>query len=439
MKKIFRVLFLGIISLFAAVNVNAATGSIEITRKQTSFDTTYNAYKLLDLSYDQVNKSYAYTINSKWADFFASDGSSYVTIDKNNYVTINDNADVAELAKKALAYAKNNNKAAEGSVTIEAGAGTGKIDGLGLGYYLVDSSLGALCHLSTTDLTAKIEEKNAEPTIEKTAPVSTGKIGDVVDYTINVTVAAGAENYVVTDKMSEGLTYNKDIAIKYLDKDGNEVTGLTASIVETATSNYTFKVDFSGVNLAKVSKIVITYSATINEKAANGSQNNNAKLDFGNNQKTISSVTTEISSVSFIKVSDKGANLVGAKFKLFDAATGGEEIKVVKESDGVYRVATANEEGVLMEAGTVTIKGLAKGTTYYLQEETAPEGFTKLADRFAVTTGTNEAYNVINTTGTLLPTTGGIGTTLFVVVGTIMVLSLGTVLVSKYRMSKFNA
>ena len=50
-----------------------------------------------------------------------------------------------------------------------------------------------------------------------------------------------------------------------------------------------------------------------------------------------------------------------------------------------------------------------------------------------------EVYNVINTTGTLLPSTGGIGTTLFVVVGTIMVLSLGTVLVSKYRMSKFNA
>ena len=92
-----------------------------------------------------------------------------------------------------------------------------------------------------------------------------------------------------------------------------------------------------------------------------------------------------------------------------------------------------------MEAGTVTIKGLAKGTTYYLQEEIAPEGFTKLADRFEVTTGTNEVYNVINTTGTLLPSTGGIGTTLFVVVGTIMVLSLGTVLVSKYRMSKFNA
>ena len=180
-------------------------------------------------------------------------------------------------------------------------------------------------------------------------------------------------------------------------------------------------------------------SSQINEKAANGSQNNNAKLDFGNNQKTISSVTTEISSVSFMKVSDKGAKLVGAKFKLFDAATGGKEIKVVKESNGVYRVATANEEGVLMEAGTVTIKGLAKGTTYYLQEEIAPEGFTKLADRFEVTTGTNEVYNVINTTGTLLPSTGGIGTTLFVVVGTIMVLSLGTVLVSKYRMSKFNA
>lgn len=456
MKKVFRILFLGIISLFAAITVNAATtGSIEINRTKTNYDTVYNAYRILDLSYDATNKSYAYTLNSTWKNFFTiGDGKDYVNIDR-EYVTIKSGADAAELAKRALAYAKANNINAEKTTTIAKGERQATITGLELGYYLVDSSLGALCHLSSTDLKATIIEKNAEPTIEKTAttPVEgTAKIGDVVDYSVTVTVAAGAKNYVVTDKMSEGLTYNKDIAIKYLDKDGNEVAGLTASIDETATDNYTFKIDFSNVNLANVAKIKITYSATINENAVdnNSSQSNEAKLSFGNNSNTTSSTKTIttyealFSKVSNKKIDDKNIELDGAEFKLYDAKTGGNEIKVVKVREGVYRVATAkeiedNKAVEFIVGGKVTIKGLAKDTSYYLEETKAPDGYTKLAERYEIKAGTNEVSMVVNTSGVVLPTTGGIGTTLFVLIGTIMVLSLGTVLVSKYRMTKFNA
>ena len=84
MKKVFRVLFLGIISLFAAITVNAATtGSIEINRTETNYETKYNAYRILDLSYDATNKSYAYTLNGKWSDFFTTGaGKDYVVIDE---------------------------------------------------------------------------------------------------------------------------------------------------------------------------------------------------------------------------------------------------------------------------------------------------------------------------------------------------------------------
>ena len=462
MKKVFRILFLGIISLFAAITVNAATtGSIEINRTKTNYDTVYNAYRILDLSYDATNKSYAYTLNAKWSDFFTTGaGKDYVVIDENNYVKFIDynnksqgEALAAELAKKALAYAKANNINPinpEKTTTIAKGKTQATITGLELGYYLVDSSLGALCHLSSTDLKATINEKNAEPSIEKTAttPVEgTAKIGDKVDYKIVVNVAAGSQKYVVTDKMTAGLTFNNDINIKYLNAEGNEVTGLTsATINTTASTNYTFIIDFSDVNLANVAKIEITYSATINENAINdaSSQNNSATLSFGNNNTTSSSSTsTTTYEAKFVKVSDKGAKLTGAKFRLYDALTGGNEIKVVKVSDeGVYRVATAKEiednKAVEIEAGEVVIKGLAL-TDYYLEETTAPEGFTKLAARAKLTSGAETALEVVNTTGVALPTTGGIGTTLFVLVGSIMVLSLGTVLVSKYRMIKFNA
>lgn len=454
MKKVFRILFLGIISLFAAITVNAATtGSIEINRTETNYDTVYNAYRILDLSYDATNKSYAYTLNSTWEDFFRTGaGKDYVNIDR-EYVTIksskSSDADVAELAKKALAYAKANNIKVEKTTTIAKGEKQATITGLELGYYLVDSSLGALCHLSSTDLKATINEKNAEPSIEKTATTSvegTAKIGDKVDYKIVVNVAAGYQKYVVTDKMTAGLTFNNDITIKYYDAEGNEVTGLTGVTTDTTASNkYTFKIDFSNVNLANVAKIEITYSATINENAVdkNSSQSNEAKLSFGNNSNTTSSTKTITTyEALFTKVSDKGVKLTGAKFRLYDALTGGNEIKVVKVSEGVYRVATdeeiKNNKAVEIEAGDVVIKGLAL-TNYYLEETTAPEGFTKLAARVKLTAGAETTLEVVNTTGVFLPSTGGMGTTLFVLVGTIMVLSLGTVLVSKYRMTKFNA
>lgn len=453
MKKVFRILFLGIISLFAAITVNAATtgGSITIDRQgKTNYETKYNAYRILDLSYDEDNDSYAYTLNEEWRNFFTTGaGKDYVNIDR-EYVTIKSGADAAELAKEALAYAKANNINLEKTtITLAKGERQATITGLKLGYYLVDSSLGTLCSLNSTAKDVTINEKNAEPSIEKTATTlveGTAKIGDKVDYKIVVNVAKGYQKYVVTDKMTAGLTFNNDINIKYLNAEGNEVTVLTgAATSTTASTNYTFKIDFSNVNLANVAKIEITYSATINENAINdaSSQNNSATLSFGNNNTTSSSSTsTTTYEAKFVKVSDKDVKLTGAKFRLYDALTGGNEIKVVKVREGVYRVATAKEiednKAVEIEAGEVVIKGLAL-TDYYLEETAAPEGFTKLAARVKLTSGAETTLDVVNTTGVALPTTGGIGTTLFVLVGTIMVLSLGTVLVSKYRMTKFNA
>lgn len=487
MKKVFRILFLGIISLFAAITVNAATtGSIEINRTKTNYDTVYNAYRILDLSYDATNKSYAYTLNAKWSDFFTTGaGKDYVVIDENNYVKFIDynnksqgEALAAELAKKALAYAKANNINPinpEKTTTIAKGKTQATITGLELGYYLVDSSLGALCHLSSTDLKATINEKNAEPSIEKTAttPVEgTAKIGDKVDYKIVVNVAAGSQKYVVTDKMTAGLTFNNDINIKYLNAEGNEVTGLTsATINTTASTNYTFIIDFSDVNLANVAKIEITYSATINENAVdnNSSQSNEAKLSFGNNSNTTSSTKTIttyealFSKVSNKKIDDKNIELDGAEFKLYDAATGGNEIKVIliDEANHIYRVATEAEKdaavAITATNGKATIFGLGNGT-YYLAETKQPEGYNILASRVEVkvenadnkartevTENDKTVYvegsggvHVINYNGAVLPTTGGLGTTLFITIGSLVALMAAVVLVTNKRMANEN-
>lgn len=130
--------------------------------------------------------------------------------------------------------------------------------------------------------------------------------------------------------------------------------------------------------------------------------------------------------------------MTGATFKLYDAATDGNEIKVVKVSDGVYRVAEASEEGTEIEAGSAIIKGL-KGddTKYYLEETKAPNGYNILTERKEVTISSIETNtsNVINKAGAELPSTGSFGTKVFYLVGSILLIGALIFMISKRRMN----
>ncbi|WP_153049272.1 SpaA isopeptide-forming pilin-related protein, partial [Streptococcus suis] len=124
-------------------------------------------------------------------------------------------------------------------------------------------------------------------------------------------------------------------------------------------------------------------------------------------------------------------------FKLYDASTGGTEIKVVKDTDGTYRVAEASEAGVAIEAGQVVIKGLKGGTTYYLEEIKAPNGYNILTERQSIEVKENNTAqaNIVNKKGGVLPSTGAIGTTLFYLVGSILLLVALVYTISKRRMN----
>ena len=200
----------------------------------------------------------------------------------------------------------------------------------------------------------------------------------------------------------------------------------------------------------------ITYSAVINENAKIADPENNTftlKYNDKGDQSDITEVVTY--QITLEKVDKDGNKLKGAKFKLYDAKTGGNEIPVVlvtgdndpanygtKDStvDNVYRHAKTGETGVEMITGTtgkIVVKGLANGT-YYFEETDAPEGFNKLTGRTDATTITdaNATISVLNQAGTELPSTGGMGTTLFYVFGIILVLGGSIFLVSRRRMVK---
>ena len=252
MKKLFNllvafVLFVGIVPVFADT-----TGKITITNAANGKE--YKVYEILQLeSYDNAKKAYAYKATSAWETFVNSQ-TSYFNVDAQGYVTWVENADVKAFAEIALKYAEENNTIVPTASQKATADGNLVFDNLDLGYYLVDSSMGALCGLTTTKPEASIKEKNTIPTITKEVKedssnqygeTNTAQIGDVIDFRTTVTAGNGAENYVIHDTMTSGLTLlTNSISVKV---DGTTVSASTDTaktyIVTTTSSGFTITFD----------------------------------------------------------------------------------------------------------------------------------------------------------------------------------------------------
>ena len=455
-KKLICMLFMLVLSV---VNVSAAEKGT-ITINKAIVNESYNIYKVLDLeTYDKVNNHYIYRAASGWETFL--DGATdYLEARNENgdkYYVWKDGVDKSrakEFAEKAYKYAKDNNITP--TMTKEATSTSVVFDNLDLGYYLVDSSVGALLHLTTTNPTATVNEKNTlNPNVDKNVlENSTGVYGkendDIIGSTINykstITTGAGYGSYVLYDKMDKGLTFNVNSVVV---KIGDDVVEANNYVVKTNVTDYTFVIEFNDEFILKQPKntnIDVYYTATLNKDATiEGDGNiNETFLKYGNNITTDKKKTiTYTYAFEIIKTNKEGVELTGAEFILLDKL--GNEIKVIlkDEETKTYRIATGNEIGVNIKAGKATIEGLDKDS-YKLKEVVSPEGYNKLTSpvEFSVNGKTNVTIiertrvNVINYTGSELPETGGIGTKLFITSGLSLVLICGLVLVTKLRLYK---
>ena len=484
MKKVLKsllVLVLVLVQVFPMFIVNAEqvnTGSIakgnkgKITITNPLKGETYKIYQILELESYTTGKAYAYKVKTKWVAFVNSVKGTYLNVDKEGYVSWVSGADKEAFAKAAMKYAKDNTIEEEDSAV--AGNESIVFDELELGYYLVDSSTGALCSLDTTDNEVEITEKNTIPTVLKEV-AENGKfgskndanIGDVVTFKTTITVGKGADNYKLYDNMSAGLDF-QEITSVVLTGEGARELALTTDYTVSSNDTYDFIIDFTDSleeNLVLGNTIVVTYTAKVNKNAViDGNGNDNVtNLTYGdqNTPSNESKTITYVFKFNVKKINSGKELLSGAKFKLYayDRKT---EINLVLEN-GVYRVATPEEvaagKSTIIEAGEVTIKGLDSGT-YYLEETVAPDGYNKLAEKIEVTisasyegeestvtvSGTNDEYDLVNytknlvtitnITGAELPSTGGMGTVLFLTIGSLMVLGFGVLLVTKLRMAK---
>lgn len=443
-------------SAFAAQGTNNNSGTITITNAESGH--TYKAYQVLVLeSYNTDAKAYSYKANDDWAEWLKSQ-TQYVSIDDQGYVTWVKDADVAAFAKAALAYAEANSISP--AATKTADNATVQFTGLNLGYYLVDTTVGSLCSLDTTIPSVEMKEKNKVPPVDKKVQEdsdqlwgdsSTAEIGDTIPFKTTITANPGAQNYVLHDEMSAGLTLNKDSI---------QVTGLTEGEDYTVTTEglndgCDFHVTFTQAYLDSIkteTEIEVTYTAVLNENAviAGAGNPNKTQLEYGTDKRTEWDETkTYTYKVDVVKTDGSNEVLDGAEFKLYDAKTGGKEIALVKVSDGVYRLAKDSEKGVeyiTTVNGQLRIYGF-DSDTYWLEETKAPDGYNKLAERVEITIkdANNEAtvdggiwdhggVHVVNKAGSLLPTTGGMGTTIFYVAGAAIVVAAAATLVYRKRM-----
>lgn len=485
-KKIAAIM-LSVMMVLGMASVVSAAGTTEtgtITINDAINGQKYTIYKLLDLeSYDATKKLYSYKPATGWENFFKTDGAgnSYVDINANGYVTwktdvSNDKA--AELAQKALAYAKDAGNGINATAETPATGTTVTFDNLALGYYLVDSSLGALCSLDTTNPTVIIKEKNGVPSVEK--GVSNGKdyvafnyanIGDVINFQTIIDVKKGAYNYKLIDEMEPGFELKDPMndtiltALQVYASDSSFMDKLVENTDYTLTKNTNgFTVEFSNDYLKKHEtveyKIVVTYAAILTGDAKIGKaegNKNTAYLTYGDKDtKSAESVTnTYTFGIPVFKYTGTDTPLAGAKFSLYSDEVCNARIDLLKgdETKETYRKFIAGEDSDAKKVTEITtntsgrfdITGLNAGT-YYLKEIEAPKGYNKLKDpvkvvinedgKISVGNPGTEAttVEVENNTGTILPSTGGNGTSLIYFLGAVLALVSGVVLITKQRM-----
>lgn len=446
------------------------TGSITINKATAG--TTYTAYKIFDLDYVKetttTKASYAYTADTNWKAFVTGSGAGAAYVDyneKTGAVTAKNTFDEEQapaFAKAALAYAKDSGIT---GVTEKADA-SGKVEfkNLALGYYVVDTPMGALCVLDSTIPNVNVDEKNEVPSVEKKVKAgntyeasNTAKIGDTVEFETKINVKKGAANYVLHDTMDAGLTLDKT-SIKVVVNDAVVTESETTYAVKTEQgdkkdSDCTFEIVFADAYVAELAgkTIVVTYNATLNSKAVVGGtgNNNDTYLKYGNdNNTTHGKTTTYTYEFDVVKTNDADQLLEGAVFSLYTSEDAPTPMNLVAVSKGVYRLPTTGETASVTQftAGKVTIQGLAKGD-YYLEEITAPKGYNKLDHRVKITsnnanlkanttenTYTDGGVKVENKAGTTLPGTGGIGTTIFYLIGGGLMVAAAVLLIAKKRM-----
>lgn len=404
---------------------------------------------------------------------------------------LNDNKSGKTAAASAAATDGTNQHTgyATGSLTLNVGD-------TGAGYYFVDTTTGSLCSLDTTENTATIREKNSLPTQDKSVSDTangtygdsiSANIGDTVYFQIDVTDGTGTDSAItVHDTMAPGLTLNTaSFTVQANTGTGGAFVDVPAGNYEISTTGLTddctFEIIISAdyIKSLDTGKIIrIKYNAVLNADAviAQTGNPNTSKVEYAHQMSTEDTATVYTYAGAIYKVdgttSGTAPELANATFAVTDST--GAPVKLTQvqagsaEAPAIYKCDPAGSGNSIVTpaSGAVVLLGFKDNTVLTLTETAAPTGYNMLTsavtltikaqnaatvEKSATTTGGGTATFVAGTddggyqihadsidiienlSGSELPSTGGIGTTIFYIIGGVIVLGAVILLIARRR------
>ena len=491
-------LLLALVMVFAlattafAQDVTRTDGTGSITISNAAKGETYTIYKLFDATVNKDGSSIAYTgeIPTSLKTYFTADDNGYISA-----APAAKDGDNMSVGLKAALKAWTEDVTA--TATAKSDGSALNFKGLAYGYYVVTTSQGEqLISVDSTMPTVTIVDKNssAPKDLTKTASSEDVSIGDTVTYTVRFKTSnyygAGAAakeivSYTIEDTLPEFLS-NVTVTSIIVDNDGNNATAddqrdVTAQFADKKIVIAWYDEAKNQFLYNNGATVTITYTAVVTEKAdIDGAGNTNKvtvtwttkgdKPPVPGNLEQEETIYTY--AIALKKVNNKGVALPDAVFEF------PFYVKSTADTDDAYIYAgTTGGEGLTKQittpaSGVIVVKGVKSGT-YEIKEVTAPAGYNKLTapvtvkaaktgqtttkttvylDENGNTTETKTentievkvdianiaatAVVVVNKAGTELPSTGGMGTTVFYVLGTVLVMGAVVLLVTKKRMSR---
>lgn len=491
-------LLLALVMVFAlAVTVAAdgttgTTGTGSITISNAAKGETYTIYKLFDATVNKDGSSIAYTgeIPTSLSAYFAKDANGYIsaTPEAKNGENMSD-----ELKDALKAWTAN----ATAAATAKSEGSALNFNGLAYGYYVVTTTQGnQVISVDSTmpDVTIVDKNSSAPKDLSKTADSDNVSIGDTVTYTVRFKTSnyygAGEDAkeivfYNIEDTLPDFLSDVKVTSI-IVDNDGNDTTTDDRADVTAQFADKKIVIDWYDEDNSKFlhdngATVTITYTAKVTDNAAIDGTGNTNKVTVTWTTKNGTEPgpgelkqeeTIYTYAIALKKVNNKGTALPGAVFEF------PFYVQTTPDANGAYIYAgTTAGEGLTNQittpdSGVIVVKGVKSGT-YEIKEVTAPAGYNKLTapvtveavktsqtsthttvylDENGNTTNTQTektievkvdidtiaatAVVVLNKAGTELPSTGGMGTTIFYVLGAVLVVGAGVLLVTKKRMSQ---
>ena len=456
------VMLLGTVTTAMAATAMSDKGSVKITNAVAGV--TYKLYRIFDISGISGDNKAAFITNAKWnaavrnfnlgfGEFVGTGVGSAVTIKD-----FNSDANAQALAEKVVEAAAANSIAPDVTASTDA-SGEKLIENLQYGFYVMVSDRQgdtAARYTTFTVMSAnavEVNEKNTKaPTIDKKVDnlqATSADFNQVLNYTITVTAAAGTDTYTITDTLPTQITLDTNSVT--ISKNDTDLTITNDYTLTAATTGFTLTLTPAARAALKDNDVlVVSYQATLqpNENTLNA-YTNTATLSYGQDKSLSDTADVFSGHITFEKRDNHNNILAGAKF-------------VVKNIDGKYAklngsghtwafdswVDDVEQATVITTENTTTaviVRGLKSGI-YTLVETEAPAGYVKGADtEITINKELNEAQGnrltglfsekaiVINTQGSELPETGGIGTTIFYIAGALLAVSAVALLIVKRR------